>query len=58
MPYHLKSAESVPEGLKRIAGEQIESALDQLNGKNRSNRDEAIHEARKQSRGFGASCGL
>jgi hypothetical protein len=46
MPYRLKRGESVPGGLKRIAGEQIEAALKQLNGKN-TNRDEAIHEARK-----------
>jgi CHAD domain-containing protein len=47
MAYRLKSKESVPEGIKRIAKEEFEAALEQLNGKSRANRDDAVHEARK-----------
>jgi CHAD domain-containing protein len=47
MAYHLKSDESVPEGIKRIVLEEIDSAASQLSGKEETNRDEAIHEARK-----------
>jgi len=46
MAYHLKRSESVPEGIRRIAREEIESAADQLSKEHRD-RDEAIHEARK-----------
>ncbi|HEY3936672.1 MAG TPA: CHAD domain-containing protein [Bryobacteraceae bacterium] len=45
MSYRLKKSESVPHGIKRVAMEQIESAIEQLaRGKDRV---EAIHEARK-----------
>lgn len=45
MSYRLKKSESVPHGIKRVAIEQIESAIEQLaHGKDRV---EAIHEARK-----------
>ncbi|MFN7997877.1 MAG: CHAD domain-containing protein [Bryobacteraceae bacterium] len=47
MAYHLKSDESVPEGIKRVASEEMESAAAQLTGKGEPDRDEAIHEARK-----------
>lgn len=47
MAFHLKAKEPVPEGLKRIAREELESAAGQLGGKAGGNRDEAIHEARK-----------
>jgi CHAD domain-containing protein len=47
MAYRLKSKESVPEGIKRVVKEELEAGLDQLNGKSRANRDEAVHEARK-----------
>jgi CHAD domain-containing protein len=47
MPYRLKASESVPEGIKRIVVEEIESATEQLSRNNGNNRDEAIHEARK-----------
>jgi CHAD domain-containing protein len=47
MPYRLKASESVPEGIKRIVVEEIESATEQLSRNNGKNRDEAIHEARK-----------
>ncbi|MBV9405970.1 MAG: CHAD domain-containing protein [Acidobacteriaceae bacterium] len=47
MPYRLKRGESVPEGIRRIVQEEIDSASDQLNHANGKKRDEAIHEARK-----------
>ncbi len=47
MPYRLKASESVPENLRRIVIEELDSAADQLNGNYSKNRDEAIHEARK-----------
>lgn len=45
MAYRLKKNESVPEGLKRIVVEEIDSAIGELS--TTRNRDEAIHEARK-----------
>ena len=47
MPYRLKSSESLPKGLRRIAREEIESAERLLRHTTAANRDEAIHEARK-----------
>ena len=47
MAYRFKSGEPVPEGIKRIVGEEIAAAARQLSGKGKSGRDEAIHEARK-----------
>ncbi len=47
MPYRLKHGESVAEGVKRIAREQAASAIDHLSGRGAPNREEAIHEARK-----------
>jgi CHAD domain-containing protein len=47
MPYRLKASESVPEGIRRIVIEEIDSATEQLSRSNSKNRDEAIHEARK-----------
>lgn len=47
MPYRLKASESVPEGIKRIVVEEIDSATEQLSRNDGKNRDEAIHEARK-----------
>src|SRR5205823_3901561 len=47
MPYRLKASESVPEGIRRIVTEEIDSASEQLSRNNGKNRDEAIHEARK-----------
>jgi len=47
MAYRLKSKESVPEGIKRVVKEEFDAGLEQLNGKSRANRDEAVHEARK-----------
>jgi CHAD domain-containing protein len=47
MGYHFKTEESVPEGVRRIVREEVESATSELiKGKGRK-RDEAIHEARK-----------
>jgi CHAD domain-containing protein len=39
--------EPVPEGIKRIVGEEIEAAARHLSGQGEDDRDEAIHEARK-----------
>ena len=47
MAYRLKSKESVPEGIRRVVKEEFDAGLQQLNGKSRANRDEAVHEARK-----------
>jgi CHAD domain-containing protein len=47
MGYRLIQDETLPRGLKRIAREEIDSAIAQLGEKNPSNRDFAIHEARK-----------
>ena len=46
MGYRLQRNESVPEGLRRIAGEQLDSAADEL-GKTGKSRATGIHEARK-----------
>jgi CHAD domain-containing protein len=45
--YHLKPGERVPAGIKRIVREEIEEAVAQLSGNGDADRDEAIHEARK-----------
>jgi CHAD domain-containing protein len=47
MGYRLKRSESVPEGIRRIASEELESAVSQLSDGQESNRDQVIHEARK-----------
>jgi CHAD domain-containing protein len=47
MPYRLKASESVPEGIKRIVIEELDSATEQLSRNDHKGRDEAIHEARK-----------
>jgi CHAD domain-containing protein len=47
MPYRLKRGESVPDGIRRIVQEEIDSATEQLSNSNGRKRDEAIHEARK-----------
>src|SRR5581483_11343529 len=47
MAYRLKASESVPEGIKRIVLEEIDSATSQLSHATGKKRDEAIHEARK-----------
>jgi CHAD domain-containing protein len=45
MAYRLKKSESVPDGIRRIVVEEIDSAAEHL-GKTKD-RDEAVHEARK-----------
>jgi CHAD domain-containing protein len=47
MAYRLKLGESIPEGIRRVVREEMESAAGQLSGKGADHRDEAIHEARK-----------
>jgi len=47
VPYHLRPGERVPAGIERIVREEIESAVRQLRGEGEADRDEAIHEARK-----------
>ncbi|MBV8817896.1 MAG: CHAD domain-containing protein, partial [Acidobacteriaceae bacterium] len=47
MPYRLKAGEPVPEEIRRIASEEIESAVQQLSTTGSKRRDKAIHEARK-----------
>jgi len=47
MAYRLKVFETVPEGIKRIADEQIDQALNQLKG-HASSQGKAVHEARKR----------
>ena len=45
--YRFKDGESVPDGVARIAFGRIDHALDELRGKTKSSRPEAVHEARK-----------
>jgi CHAD domain-containing protein len=47
MAYRFKAKESVPEGIRRIVREEIDSATNQLTNGKGPKRDEAIHEARK-----------
>lgn len=47
MAYRLKAGESVPEGVRRVVLEEIDSAIKQLSRRGVGQRDEAIHEARK-----------
>ena len=47
MAYRLQRGESVPEGLRRIAQEQLTSAAGLLRQATARTRDDAIHEARK-----------
>ena len=47
MASHLKAGESVPDEIRRIACEELDSAATQLSGSGEKNRDEAVHEARK-----------
>ena len=46
MAYRFERGEPVPEAIRRMAGEQLEAAVESLRG--RGNRDEAIHDARKR----------
>ncbi len=47
MPYRLKAGQSVPDNVRRIVTEEIDSAVQQLRARDTKKRDEAIHEARK-----------
>jgi CHAD domain-containing protein len=47
MSFRLKASESVPEGIKRIVVEELNSATEQLGRNDHHGRDKAIHEARK-----------
>jgi len=47
VPYHFQRGEAVPAGVRRIVREEIESAARQLRGEGEADRDDAIHEARK-----------
>lgn len=47
MSYRLKQNEKLSNGIKRIATEQIDYAIDQLTGETQNSQDEAIHNARK-----------
>src|SRR5579862_3122658 len=47
MPYRLEHDESIPRGLRRVAREEIDSAIENLRVKQPSKRDDAVHEARK-----------
>ena len=48
MTYRLQAHESVPKGIKRIATEQIEKAIDELTAIDELGVDEAVHQARKR----------
>jgi CHAD domain-containing protein len=45
--YRLNNRESLPRGIRRIARGRIDHALDELGGRTERDRDEAVHEARK-----------
>jgi CHAD domain-containing protein len=47
MAYKFEHGETVPQNVKRIAAEEIGSAIDYLRGKGGVNGDESIHETRK-----------
>lgn len=47
MSYRIEAHETLPEGIKRIALEQIDQALEQLTDRPEG-RDEAVHDARKR----------
>jgi len=47
MAYRFKHSETVPQNVKRIAAEQLDSAIALLKGKRGTNREDAVHEVRK-----------
>jgi CHAD domain-containing protein len=47
MAYRLKAGESVAENVRRIVGEEVDSATALLDKNHSKSRDEAVHEARK-----------
>jgi CHAD domain-containing protein len=48
MAYKLQSEEPISEGVRRIAREQLEKAIAQLNGETEDGPDEAVHDVRKR----------
>jgi CHAD domain-containing protein len=48
MAFELKRKETIPDGIRRIACEQIEKTIELLNDFRTSIRDETVHEARKR----------
>lgn len=48
MAYRLKANESVPVGIKRIARERLDSAINQLDKDTNNSPEEAVHDARKR----------
>jgi CHAD domain-containing protein len=47
MSFELRSGESVRKGIRRITRKQLQKALEQLTGRPKEGRDEAVHSARK-----------
>jgi CHAD domain-containing protein len=47
MPYHFKAGETIPDNIRRIVGEEVETAVKMLSGTAPGNKGEEIHEARK-----------
>ena len=47
MPFRLTQDESIPRGIRRIAREEIDAAIENLRVKTPARRDAAVHEARK-----------
>jgi CHAD domain-containing protein len=47
MAYRFKHSETVPQNVKRIAAEQLDSAIALLKGKRGTSREDAVHEVRK-----------
>jgi CHAD domain-containing protein len=47
MAYRLKSGETVPQNVQRIAQEELDNAINELRRRDRQKRDEAVHECRK-----------
>jgi CHAD domain-containing protein len=45
--YHLKQSESIPDEVRRVVREELQSAAEHLSGADLGQREEAIHEARK-----------
>ena len=48
MAFELKRKEKVPQGIRRVACERMEKAIEVLNGRRKSVSDNAVHDARKR----------
>ncbi len=48
MSFQLKADESVPKGVKRLVGKEIDDAVEALRPRGKGDRDEAVHDARKR----------